>query len=97
MFFGCTCGRDTIIGFFLDTDKELPEPRNQSEDNPDKTWVHLRGKLKGTEKKEITIHAYLDDGSVDPANTELIQLLEFQVEDFEEIKDASGLKYYVTK
>ena len=94
---GCTCGRDTIIGFLLDSAEPLPAPRNQSEDNGDKTWVHLTGRLKSAEKKEITIHSYLPDGSVDPERNEVISFLSFEVDACDLIEDASGLQYYVIK
>lgn len=96
--YGCTCGNDTIIGFILDTDQPLPAARNQSTDNNnDKAWVHLKGKLKGPEKETITIPAYLPDGTKDPDRTEQILFLVFEVEEAREIEDASGLQYYVTK
>lgn len=95
--YGCTCGNDTIIGFILESDEPLPEPRNQREDSADKTWVHLKGKLNTTQKKDITIHSYLPDGSVDPEKTELISFLVFDVESCDLIEDYSDLKYYVTK
>lgn len=95
--FGCTCGKDTIIGFILNYDGELPAPRNQSEDTVEKTWVHLNGKLQSTDKTTITIHSYLEDGSIDPDNTEQIQFLVFDVESYELIEDYTNLKYYVTK
>ena len=31
--YGCTCGRDTIIGFLLESAEPLPEPRNQRRQN----------------------------------------------------------------
>ena len=37
--YGCNCGKDTIIGFILDYDGELPEPKNQSENSADKSWL----------------------------------------------------------
>ena len=95
--YGCTCGRDTIIGFLLDSAEPLPAPRNQSEDNGDKTWVHLTGRLKSAEKTEITIHSYLPDGSVDPERNEVISFLSFEVDACDLIEDASGLQYYVIK
>lgn len=95
--FGCTCGNDTIIGFILNADEELPAPRNQSEDTVEKTWVHLRGTIPSTEKTTVTIHAYLPDGTVDPDNTEQIQFLSFDVASCELIEDYAGLQYYVTK
>ncbi len=95
--FGCTCGKDTIIGFLLESNEELPPARNQSENNGDKTWVHLKGKLKNSQKKEITVYSYFPDGTVDKNNTEKIVFLIFQVETFSLIDDYSNLKYYVTK
>ena len=94
--YGCTCGKDTIIGFILRSGESLPEPRNQSEDTNEKTWVHLKGRLQGAEKTTVTIHSYLDDGTVDPDNTEQIQFLVFEVESCELIEDYSNLSYYVT-
>lgn len=95
--FGCTCGNDTIIGFILNTDDQLPEPRNQSADTVDKAWVHLEGTIPSTDKVTVTIPAYLPDGTVDPDRTEQIQFLTFDVSKWNEIEDYSGLKYYVTK
>lgn len=94
--YGCVCGNDTIIGFVLQYDGELPEPRNQSEDTNDKTWVHLSGKLKSTDKLNIEIYSY-KDGAIDLNNTEQIQFLVFVVETCELIEDYSNLNYYVTK
>ena len=93
--YGCTCGRDTIIGFVLESAEPLPEPRNQSANDGDKTWVHLKGRLKSAEKTDITIHAYLDDGSVDPDRNETVSFLTFEVAACDPIEDASGLAYYV--
>lgn len=94
--YGCTCGNDTIIGFLLEYDGKLPAPRNQSEDTNDKAWVHLSGRLQSAEKKTVTIHAYLPDGSIDPNKTEQIVFLVFDVDSCSEIADYSGLQYYVT-
>lgn len=95
--YGCTCGNDTIIGFILSCDGELPAPRNQSEDSNDKAWIHLRGNLASSEKTTITIYAYFEDGTIDYDSTEEISFLVFQVESFYEIEDYSSLNYYVTK
>ena len=95
--YGCTCGNDTIIGFLLQYDGELPAPRHQSDSDPDKAWVHLRGKLDSAEKVTIEINAYNADGTIDPSRTEQIVFLVFDVESASEIEDASGLNYYVTK
>lgn len=94
--YGCTCGNDTIIGFVLDYDGEIPAPRNQSEDSNDKTWVHLSGTLQSAEKMTITIHAYLADGTVDPDKTEQIVFLVYEVDGCTLIDDTSELHYYVT-
>ena len=94
--YGCTCGSDTIIGFILESDSELPAPKNQSEDSNDKTWVHLSGELKSAEKETVTIHAYLADGTVDPDKTEQIVFLVYSVDSCSLIDDPSGLHYYVT-
>ena len=95
--YGCTCGRDTIIGFILEYGGELPAPRNQSEDSVEKTWVHLKGQLKSADKTQITIHSYRPDGSVNPDVNEFIYFLTFSVESCELIADYSNLQYYVTK
>lgn len=95
--YGCTCGQDTIIGFLLEYDNELPAPKNQSEDSNDKTWVHLKGKLKNTEKMSITIPSYLPNGEIDENKTETILFLVFSVESCNLIEDYSNLHYYVTK
>ena len=34
--FGCKCGKDTIIGFILNSEKQLPEPKNQYDNTNDK-------------------------------------------------------------
>ena len=95
--YGCTCGNDTIIGFLLNARQPLPEPRNQSEDTNDKTWVHLTGTMPSADKTTITIHAYLPDGTVDPEKTEDIVFLSLDVDDCQLIEDYSGLAYYVTE
>ena len=95
--YGCTCGNDTIIGFVLEYNGDLPTPRNQSDLSKDKAWVHLVGKLKNADKINIEIHSYMADGTVDPNNTEQIQFLVFVVESCELIEDYSNLNPYVTK
>ena len=94
--YGCTCGNDTIIGFVLEYDGEIPTPVNQSEDTNDKTWVHLSGKLKSAEKIKIEIKSYLPDGSENPSKNEFIEFLVFAVENLQLIEDYSNLNYYVT-
>ena len=95
--YGCKCGKDTVIGFVLDYDGEIPAPKNQSEDTNDKTWVHLSGKLVSAEKTKIIVYAYKADGTPDETTTETIEFLTFGVEALTEITDYSGLNYYVTK
>ena len=94
--FGCTCGKDTIIGFLLDYDGTIPEPRNQSEDSVEKTWVHLKGKLDSAEKTDIRIYAYNGD-EIDYDTVETITFLTMKVDELSLIEDYSSLKYYVTK
>ncbi len=94
--YGCTCGKDTIIGFILDYDGEIPEPKNQSEDSNDKTWVHLCGSLETDAYTDVTVYAYNGE-EPDYAATETIRFLTFRVETLTEITDYSGLNYYVTK
>ena len=97
--YGCTCGNDTIIGFVLENgeySEAFPEPRNQSEDSNEKTWVHLKGKLKSADKLTITLPSTAQgaDGSAVP---DQIQMLTFVVEICELIEDYSNLNYYVSK
>lgn len=94
--FGCTCGNDTIIGFILNYDQELPEAKNQSEDTVEKTWVHVKGKLHSYKYVEIEIYSYTD-GVKDLTKTEKIKFLIFDVEEISLITDYSNLKYYVTR
>ena len=95
--FGCVCGNDTVIGFILNSDEELPAPRNQSENSVEKTWVHLTGQLASAEKQDIEIHSYLPDGSIDPDKTETVSFLHFNVASCDLIEDYQNLQYYVTK
>ena len=95
--YGCNCGKDTIIGFILDYDGVIPEPKNQSEDTPDKTWIHVEGSVASAEKEEIVIHAYDAAGQIDLGKTETVIFYHFTVTSLTEIEDASGLSYYVTK
>ncbi|MBO4251795.1 MAG: hypothetical protein J5911_03930 [Clostridia bacterium] len=95
--FGCTCGNDTIIGFLLEYDGEIPEPRNQSEKSVEKTWVHIEGRLKDTELREIQIYAYTD-GKIDyQKKPETVKFLVLTVSEINLINDYQNLKYYVTK
>lgn len=95
--YGCTCGQDTVIGFILSYDGHIPEPVKQSEDTPEKAWIHIDGKLKSDKFKSVEIHSYKPDGSIDYERNETIKFLEFNVSALSEIKDYSGLNYYVTK
>lgn len=94
--YGCNCGRDTIIGFILDYDGVIPEPKNQSEDTADKTWVHLVGTLPEAKKQEIEIYAYQGD-EIDYNTVERVVFYRFRVSSLTLIEDYSGLAYYVTK
>jgi len=94
--YGCTCGNDTIIGFILEYDGELPEPKNQSEDTNEKSWIHIKGQLKSSEKTTVTIYSYTD-GQPNYDKTETISFLVFSVESCSVIEDYSSLNYYVTK
>lgn len=94
--YGCKCGKDTVIGFLLEYDDEIPAPRNQSEDTNDKTWIKLSGKLKSAEKKEIRIFAY-SDNEIDRSTVESIYFLTFTVESLDLIENYNDLNYYVTK
>ncbi len=92
--YGCTCGNDTIIGFILVYDGQIPKARNQSADTSDKTWIHIKGKLESADKKYVSVPAYADGK---PTETlEKIYFYRFLVGELSEI-DGSGLNYYVTK
>lgn len=95
--YGCNCGKDTIIGFILDYDGVIPEPRNQSEDTPDKSWIHVEGSIASAQKEEIVIHAYDAAGQIDETKTETVVFYHFAVTSLTLIEDYSGLAYYVTK
>lgn len=95
--YGCTCGADTVIGFILSYEGEIPEPRNQSEDTGDKSWIHIKGRLESDEFSEININAYDADGNVIEGASETVKMLRFNVSELTEIDDWSGLSYYVTK
>lgn len=62
--FGCKCGKDTVIGFILNYDKEIPEPKNQYEDTNEKSWIHIAGKLASKDKTRIEINSYDAEGNI---------------------------------
>ncbi len=87
--YGCKCGKDTIIGFLVDESVGLPAPKNQYEDTNDKSWVHIVGQIKSTEKTEFDIPG--------PDNTaEIVKFLTIEVTSFTIIEDYSNLNYYVS-
>lgn len=92
--YGCTCGNDTIIGFILVYEGEIPAARNQSEDSSDKTWIHIAGQLVDAEKSYVHVWTYENGEKTD--QTEKIYFYRFAVASLEEI-DGSNLQYYVTK
>lgn len=95
--YGCKCGKDTIIGFLLCYDSNLPEPKNQSEDTNDKTWLHLSGEINSIEKIKITVYAYDANDTININLTEVIEFLSFNISTMSIISDYSNLNYYVTK
>ena len=88
--FGCKCGKDTIIGFIVDNDLGLPEPKNQYDDTNDKAWVHVIGQIKSTDKKVFEIY------NADNVPEE-VSFLSLEIKDFSVIQDYSNLHYYVDK
>ena len=94
--YGCKCGNDTVIGFILDYDGEIPEPINQSEDTVEKAWIHVEGKLASDERERVRIYAYQGD-EVNYSSVETVVFLHFAVSSLTPIEDYSGLAYYVTK
>lgn len=96
--YGCNCGKDTVLGFVLDYDGELPAPKNQSAPNNDKSWIHAKGKLSSTEKVLMEIYAYGADGSIDYSkDPEQIYFYRYIVEEYSPIEDTSSLHYYLDK
>ena len=94
--YGCKCGKDSIIGFILDYDGVIPEPKNQSVDTPDKTWVHLEGSLASVETQTIDIYGY-DGEQINYERVESVVFCRFKVTSLSLIEDYAGLAYYVTK
>lgn len=94
--FGCKCGKDTVIGFILNYEGDIPEPKNQYEDTNEKSWIHIVGKLASTNKTPIEIYSYDADGN--PTDqTEIVEFLSFNVSSLETIDDYSKLAYFVNK
>ena len=92
--YGCNCGKDTVIGFILDYDGEIPAPRNQGEDGADKTWIRTTGKLVFADDFTPTeIRIYAADGST----VETVSFYTFRAAELTLIEDYSDLQWYVTK
>lgn len=94
--FGCKCGKDTVIGFILNYDGEIPEPKNQYEDTNEKAWIHISGQLASKEKTAIEINSYDASGNI-TEQTEIVEFLTFNVSSLETITDYSKLAYFVSK
>lgn len=97
--YGCVCGNDTIIGFILEYDGDIPVPVNQSsnEQDDERSWIHIRGKLKSAEKTDVSLFAYDSDGNVTDTVEAPVSFLVFVVETLEIIEDYSNLAYFVQK
>ena len=95
--YGCTCGKDTVIGFILDYDGEIPAPKNQSEDTNEKTWVHITGVMETAAKTAVRVYAYNAETDTLTDTVETIEFQTLKVQNIEIIEDYSGLNYYVTK
>ena len=94
--FGCRCGKDTVIGFILNYEGEIPEPKNQYEDTNEKSWIHISGQLASKEKTPIEINSYDASGNI-TEQTEIVEFLTFNVSSLETITDYSKLAYFVSK
>ena len=94
--FGCRCGKDTVIGFILNYEGEIPEPKNQYEDTNEKAWIHISGQLASKEKTPIEINSYDASGNI-TEQTEIVEFLTFNVSSLETITDYSKLAYFVSK
>ena len=94
--FGCKCGKDTVIGFILNYEGEIPEPKNQYEDTNEKSWIHISGQLASKEKTPIEINSYDASGNI-TEQTEIVEFLTFNVSLLETIADYSKLAYFVSK
>ena len=94
--FGCRCGKDTVIGFILNYEGEIPEPKNQYENTNEKSWIHISGQLASKEKTPIEINSYDASGNI-TEQTEIVEFLTFNVSSLETITDYSKLAYFVSK
>ena len=94
--FGCKCGKDTVIGFILNYEGDIPEPKNQYEDTNDKAWIHISGQLASKDKTAIEINSYDSNGNI-TEQTETVEFLTFNVSSLETISDYSKLAYFVSK
>ena len=94
--FGCKCGKDTVIGFILNYEGNIPSPKNQYEDTNDKSWIHITGKLTSIEKTPIEINSYDSEGNI-LDQTEVVEFLSFDISSLETIMDYTNLAYFVSK
>lgn len=94
--YGCRCGKDSVIGFILHYDGDIPEPKNQYEDTNEKSWIHIVGQLSSIEKTKIEINSYDSSGNITD-QTEIVEFLSFDVSSLETIEDYSKLAYFVGK
>jgi len=92
--YGCKCGKDSVIGFILNYDGEIPAARNQAEDSVEKTWIHVTGKLASQEKTTLELASTDIDGN---PITDNIQFLTLNVSTLNLIDDYQNLNWYVTK
>ena len=92
--YGCKCGKDSVIGFILNYDGEIPAAKNQAEDSVEKTWIHVTGYLAGNEKTTIELSSTDADGK---PIIDYIQFLTLNVATLDLIDDYQDLHYYVTK
>lgn len=93
--YGCKCGKDSVIGFILDYDGVIPEPKNQSADTSEKTWIHLEGTLADKATEKIKIYGY-DGDKINYDRQEEVVFCRFKVSSLTVIEDYSSLAYYVT-
>ena len=57
--YGCRCGKDSVIGFILNYEGDIPDPKNQYDDTNDKSWIHLVGRLSSKDKTTITMLRFI--------------------------------------